>query len=541
MKLDRQIKNSIVEAHQHVNNKKFKDYKFELSDFDFEELRGMYSNKHGNNPKNDRQQNYVNLRNTLIEEFAGPIAEGLINNSYETLRQFTDQMDEATDKVMYRMMAVLNKPITDTNSSWLSSSIIESDVQDFIRDKIQHDNNEYFREVFGSSIFTRQESQLATEILNVDDHRISHSMTQYTGEKFSLKKEYAAFASTGTFYELASVLMHEINSFDGRLPEQDVERATNAMLAMGLNRIYDRSDITIHQVNVMVKSGEISPVKLWDTKYFKDNLAPIVNDEIVEMGKEYMEKFVPKDSLVYKLKDDLSRNEIFNYFINSELSSENKWQGAMAQFAHFTGERLTFDEARELNPTHNFVLTSTKAYSDILDKENNPDDYINIDIDIEVKDVINNDWHEGEKEIQIEVSCKTTRISEIEEIMSNLTLEIEELSGCDGIIDGIRFEGYTDSNNPKIRANEIALILKEKLQEIQAVTILPGDVVQIVESENCLPEDYGLKVGKKHLVTDVNRDGDFKVKGSKEYAPCEIGEIRKKHVLKISLDQEMNI
>lgn len=540
MNIDTIAISSIKEAKKHTDKKRFKDYKFDLSEFDFEELKGLYNTRLGDHPKNDRQQNYVDLKNMLIEELASPITDKLNNDSYNSLREFTAELDDASNKLMYRMLSVLDKTQFELSKDWLSAKITESDITNCVRDKIQYSNHSYLKTIRDTSIYSDQESHLANEILNVDYGSHSYQVNNLVGKNYPVKNAYQEFASKGTLNELASALMSRITSFNGRYQHKDLERVTNSMLTLGLNRVYERNDITIHHVNELVNAGEIKPIPLWDTQYFKDNIAPTVDDELVQMGKEYMEKFTPVDSLIYTLKDNLSKGEIFNSFIPNQLSDINKWQGAMAQFAHFTGERLTFDEARALNPIHNFVLSSTQAYSDLLDKDNNPDDYINISMNVELNDDAD-EKYDGEQMIEIYLECKSLKIASIEDIMADKISEIDELSECGGAWNGINYEGSTDSSNPRLKANDIALKLKDSLRELQAKTILPGDVVQILDDGDYPAEEYGMTVGKKVLVTDVNNDGDFKIKGNKEYAPACIGEIKKKHVLKYDLDEVLGM
>lgn len=536
--------NNIFEQYQNTKKVVLSPELQRLSDkltnpeFDFQKLYGLYDTRKGNGPKNEIQQDYVDASELLSAQLCDDICNKLDNEEFKSQKEISDAVSKASHEYLIHMMKILNKSYDQLNSSWMSASISSSHVMDYINDHTEY-HHKSLKNLNDFELISRQEEQLARFILENDYGKRNYKINNLVGDNLPVKDFYQEFSQKGTFEDLASLLLNRIQKFDGRYSEKDLYTVTNKMLTLALNRIYERCDITEHMLTQMIEDGKVSSMDTWDTNSFHEHFAPVITDEVIKDGQAYMDKFEPKDSLVFKLKDNLSKSEIFNHFISSELGSLNKWLAAMAQFGAMTGEKLTFKEAQALNPRHNFRITSTKAFSDLLDKEFNGDEYRTIEASAELVEDVNDEYH-GEQAFEIYIHCKSLSISSINDEMSNEIMVHSALNGCGGGFDGMKYEGSTSSSNPQLFANDLALKIRDKLKALTEEHVLPGDVIQIQEHEDYELDDYEIKAGKKALVTDVDYNGGVKIKGDKFYYPNEITTIKKKHVLKTELSSDMS-
>lgn len=517
-----------------------KQYKEKLQGFNFDEMWGYYSNTEGDGPKNDRQRDYREALRQIAKESVQDICDNLSNDQYASLRDYSKAVDKAAHHYVESVLTLLDKSSSELDYDWFNPYLAISDIEGAIHAnlKVQSDFASH-RDDYHFNY--RQKEQMIRAIF-VDDgiHRLPDNLSSNLDSNYRIRDTFLTMASKGTFEDLASALINKIQGLDGRYPENDLDRNVSTLTAKTLNAIYGRNDISSHIIDAMRESKQIEPKKLWHTKSFQEHVVPVIDDEMVKAGQEYMDKWEPKDSLVFKLKDKLSREEIFNHFIRSEHHSLNKWIGAMAQYAALTGERLTFQQALDMKPQHNFLLSSTKAYSDMTDSNFDGDAYRNIEVHVELAEDID-EKYDGEQMFEITLYCKSMNIDTIEEEMSDQILKVPSLSECAGGFEGIRYEGSTDEPDAEAFANDLAAQLKSKLESLNAKQILPGDVVQVSSTEDYEAEEFDIKEGKKALVTDVNSDGDFKLKGSETFIPNEMGDIKKKHIVKKSLEAELSM
>lgn len=523
-----------------ILNEELKDLKNKLSGMNFSDLNGLYSNYEGNEPKNDIQKYYVLAQNMIVKSLAEPIFEKLHNDQYSSQNEFNRDLDSASEKFFYTMLDTLGiEKAKDADPNWLSVSILTSKIIEEIRNtsKLYYPELDAVRDY---SFYDSQEEQLSRVILRTPFAARNYSINNVVGKNYPVRNFYSEFAEKGDFKDLANSLLYRMKNFNGRYEDKDLDRVTYLMLSKALNRIYERNDISPNIVSKLIDNNELSPVHLWDSESFQRIFAPVMDDEMIAKGQEYMDKHENKEGLIFKLKEHLSREEIFNYFIPNEHSSLDKWTAAMAQFGALTGEKLTFKEALAMKPKHNFSLDSTKAYSDMLDNTFDGNEYRNIELDYELIDDINDQYY-GEQAFEITMYCKSLSISSIQDEMSDQILKEDSLSECSGGFDGMRFEGSTDSENPDGFVKNLAENLNKKLEELNLKSILPGDIIEIVESEDYDLEDYNIKAGKKALVVDVDMEGDFKIKGSKDYMPSEIGKIKRKHSVNLNLESNNSL
>lgn len=507
------------EAKAYIEHSDVKQYKELLSNAQWDDF-------YDRSGSNESRLAFDAAQKMIAEELARPIGDALRKGGISENDLFK-MLDQAENKFHYRFLEVLGKDPEQINSGWISKSLSRSRVFDAVSN--EDTGSTLVDRAKFSGRYWEHEAQLAYRIFDIPLGKTVIGL--YSLEKdnaYPLKGLYRDFADNGAPEEFLGVMLDYVRRADGLRPHLPHDQIFNHVVAEIASFVYKDENIGMGDIARLRESGVLKPTCLWDTKFFNENYAPVNTDESVEKARSYLDKY-SSNHVFYELKDKLSRTDIMSYFLrNGSLNDVDTWKSGMANFEIVTGERLSFQEARELNPVDRFSLSSTQAYSDWTDVNSKPDDYRKIQVSVERTEDEDYKYSDGEKAVLIALDCKSLRLEAIEEAMSQEMLKHSVIHQSADSQEGIWYELATDSEDHMGVANKIAKELVKKLESLNKEHILPGDVIKVNSEE---AEDYELTNGKVAVVTDVDRNGSVKLKGDKSYYPAELFDLRRKHQL----------
>lgn len=469
----------------------------------------------------------------IISELSEPIARKIIRDEIDANGVFRE-IDRAEQEAFHRMMVVLSKSPEEANGSWVSKSLMRSYLVKSIGSQAKYP--EKVSALYRSHTLSDHESQMCERIF---DRKIGERIYSFYGAKdnnaklTSFMMDFVDKATPEEFLGVIADFAGRADKMYAHLPEQEV---INYMVQAVANLVYEDAGIGVGDIARLRSEGVIKDMPLWDTKYFNTYVAPVITDEMVaEKRESFSQRFI--SDVFTSLKDKLSDTEIFSYMMHHGREGDiSTWERGMLGFEIATGRRLTFQQARDLKPSNMFLLSKTQAYSDKVDAELDPREYRTIKIDCERdKDAERN--YDGEKVVRIELTCKSLSIDSIEDSMSDEILKHEGLRSCGPTYDGYWFEFVSDARSYLTQARDIGKLLVEKLNKLNLEHILPGDAVKVSSDDAA---DYDLKKGSIALVTDVDIQGNIKLKGSPDFYDSDIFELRKKFQMEKSVDMSMD-
>jgi hypothetical protein len=516
------------EARAYIEHSEVKQYKELLSNAQWDDF-------YDRSGSNESRLAFDAAQKMIAEELAKPIGDALRKGGISE-NDFFKMLDQAENKFHYRFLEVLGKDPEQINSGWISKSLSRSRVFDAVSD--EDTGSTLVDSAKFSGRYWEHEAQLAHRIFDIPIGESVIGFNCLQREKaFPLNKFYRDFAENGASEEFLGVMLDYVRRADGLRPHLPHDQIFNHVVAEIASFVYKDENIGMGDIARLRESGVLKPTRLWDTKFFNENYAPVNTDESVEKVKSYLDKYSSND-VFYELKDKLSRTDTMSYFLSKgSLSDVDTWKYGMAAFEIVTGERLSFQEARDLKPAERFSIASTQAYSDWTDLKSSPDDFRKIQVSVERTEDEDYKYSDGEKAVLIVLDCKSFRLEAIEEAMSQEMLKHRVIHQSADTQEGIWYELATDSEDHMEVANKIAKELVKKLEALNKEHILPGDVIKVNSEE---AEDYELTNGKVAVVTDVERNGSVKLKGDKLYYPAELFDLRRKHQLSKDTGLSMN-
>jgi hypothetical protein len=452
-------------------------------------------------------------------------------------KQIAKNISAVTNEYYYRVLALLDADPKDAPTSWISKSLMQSKIYRSFEgtgNRIEKDK------IYNPSDISTMEGQIASQIHERDFGQRLY--TFYDSEKYPLDKTIQSFLDANEFKELTELLSHLTTSADGRYKSMSRKDVENIVIASALTRITGRSDIGPGDISELKESGVIKNKSLWNTDFFNKNIAPSVTDKGMESGKKYNDSWLNKKHVIHEIKNELSKSELFNLFINQSLSNIDTWKFAINRYAAFTGEKLSLQDARDLDPRHGFQLSWTQAFSDHTDKTLDANSYQTFDIEVIENDDDFNNEDDDYVFSSFVISSKSLYLDDIQDSIEKMTLTIPEGDSSAYGGDCVRLTFEIEKSELSNRIPEIKLMLEMEMKKQISENILPGDVATIIDPEGCDPaSEYGLTVGKKVLVTDIESGGDYKIKGNKSYHNTEMFELRKKHSHNKNLSSNLSL
>ncbi|MGD1524663.1 hypothetical protein [Vibrio harveyi] len=449
---------------------------------------------------------------------------------------------EISSKAYNRLLAILGMSEAPKQNGWISPSLMDSFIEDY-KDDFRFNDSEFAYEgiekYFMPYVFAFSTSHERVRSFSDEAHRTllpKDADVRPTPELQMLNEE-------GRDDELIGYLKAVTKGLSGRVDKKSYmrreisrEEANERLVAKALSFLKD-TYVSHHDIAISKNMGIAPEVHLWDTQAFQQNMAPRVTEEGIASGKSLLKSWLQSD-LREELKGQLSKREIFNSFMLSSHNELKTWQDAMNAYAAFTGETLSFNEARALQPERYFKLSSTKAYMQKLDREFKSnriaDKYLILNFELEKTP-------DGAYCYSVESPC--IHHADINEEVTNLLFEIESegttVSDCGDMVHADIFlaDGRKARKILKDFSEKVKDTIAEKIQNVPC----PGDRVSICQSEDEeTEEDLGIKFGTSGVVTYVNElDRYLKVFGVDQYISFDNVLIDRKYEPNLSRDESL--
>lgn len=527
-------------AKEWVSQPDIQVFKSTIDSFAFEQL----VNEHAQINQKTITESPVRTQYNEVRDFAlkATLAENITKEAKEfpsaQFKQIFNNIGDVTSQYYYRVLALLDCKAENAPTSWITKSLCQHDIySSFEGTGLRHEKDKFYNSLDTSNMEARTASRI---------HELGFGARIYSfhdSEKYPLDKHVQAFLDADEIKELTELLTFLTKGEDGRyktMPRKDIE---NNVIAKALTRVTGRSDIGQGDIKQLKERGHIKATSLWNTNLFNREFDKKISLESIESAKTYNDSYFKSDHVIHKVKDNLSKAELFNFFINQHLDDIGSWESAIKRYAAFTGEKLTLKEASSLNPRHGFQLSWTKAFSDLTDKAFDANKYQTFNIEVTEND---EDFDTEDNEDYVFstfcIESQALYLDDIKDAMGNLTLEIEEGDSTSGGGDVLSLTFELDKDELDVRIPEIKQIIAKKMQSQIDNNILPGDVVMIIDPEDDAPaSEYGLTAGKKVLVTDMHGygSGEYKIKGNRTYHSSDLFDLRKKHVPKNELSDSL--
>lgn len=432
----------------------------------------------------------------LISKEVAKEVDLVMNGEKLSEEQTTELYYEAAQKAFYRQCAVMGIDSLDADKGWLSKDLAISKVAGF---------SDISRPMKISSWEANDRvKRIGDKISDGDVFSIYTDDRNYANKIKTLKPDVKGFLEKGNPKELTDYLASTVYQVDGRYDVPEKNQIDMYALASVMNTIFDRNDVSYFDVVQLIRSKDIIPTYLWDTQYFIDNHGPKVSDEGKALARKYHSRDTDPDSILMKIKDDITESDIMSHLINNHTHEVKTWEMAMNRFSIITGKDVDFTTARKMEKEGAYTLSHTKAYKALVDKKSNPENYSSIETNIQ--------FDGKDTDFDIYIDCKSLSVEPIIEEFSKESLAHSELGESCYTPEGIRFSGSVFKELTTQRVEEIKNALVTKLEEIHSRTPLPGDVVEVFLDEGYTEEEIPVSPGYKGLVTDVS-DSEVKLKG----------------------------
>lgn len=499
-----------TEAQTWVENNFEADIQSKFSDFEWEYLYSDYVKK---------DDSYKSLHDWVTDAISKVLAEEIdkaLNDKKVPFNEMVELYTDASEKAFYRHCAVMGIKAEDANPGWMSKNIYLSKL------KSQSDLGDLLK----YPEINKHLGHISKMLGNYHDILRDYSTLKSDHILKRLNPIVKDFVINGSKVELANYILDCTLRCDGRYNVDERNYLDNTVTAKTLNLLLGRSDFSANDISTLRKNKSISPVKLWDTKFFNDYYAPLVTPEGITQAKEYYESFSRSESLLMKLKDTMSDEDIMSHIVSNGRGDIQSWEFGINRFAAITNKTVTFLQAQEMAKNGERSIHRTKAYLNYIDA--------NFDADIYSKIVTDIYFTSDDPDFQITVDCKSLCIDSISEEISNETLKYPELNSSSYAGDSIIFGGGVFMSLTKERLEEIAGGLKQRLTELNNQCPLPGDVVQVIYHEDHEVEDMPTKEGYKGQVVEF--DGHYaKLKGIDETIHMDCLEIKKKYTPEVDI------
>ncbi|MEG1349284.1 MAG: hypothetical protein RSD49_14660 [Hafnia sp.] len=521
MKLEAYNKSIIkaqAEARVYLDQSPVKQYQQVLSKASWDDL---YDKTGASLPR----QNYNEAKDFLAYELAEPIATALVKAQYSEA-EFFQKLNDAEEKFHYRFLAVMGREPHEVDSGWASKCLSRSKVLSAIKELSGSSGHKFCEKAMGIGFLMDQESELANKLydLRLGD-RVIGFFDDLDGKK-KFKAMYQDFADNAPPHELLGVLLDYARRADGLRSHYPIDNVINHVVAKAAAMLFNDPNIGISDIARLRDLGVIKPTLLWDTEHFNQHYAPVLTDEFVERVRHQVSGRY-QDEVFLELKDKLSRQEILSHIMRSSRMFELEgWKYAMAAFEVHTGERLTFREARDIKPSNTFNIARTQVYSDRTDRLMDASSYRAIKVGVERVRDQDYKYDGNEKAVTITIDCKSLVLTSISEAMQRELGRYPFIKEYASTPDGVWYELAVDSRDCMAEAKSIAKQLERRLDGLNKVAMLPGDFVKVSHEDAA---EHELSNGTVAVVTDVDIDGDVKLKGDAAYYPAELFEIRKKY------------
>lgn len=362
--------------------------------------------------------------------------------------------------------------------------------------------------------------------LSYNDHRSAFELYNLEDHPLTLAPQFQKFLDAGEHKELSEVLLSIAYHTDGEQRSKDRQMAMNSSVAKLMSKLTGRSDIHEADIEMLRENGDLTPKRIWQSDFYLDHVVEPVSDALLVNAKHSIPYRFPDDSVFWKIRDDLSDQEIFNLCISSNDKDLglSKWVQAMALFEAITEKPITIREALAFDPEYRFALGRTAAFKAYLDGEGaqDPADYQNVDVDWE------DQGYDKDDEVfrsSITLHSHAFKIPEVEEMFGDMTLSIGPVRSTVQGIEAFTCELEFESKNDMLKERQgIRIALQKNLQEIMKKTPIPGDTVAL-----CVPEGYeeedvefdSFKVGDTGKVTAFGYFGGsvpaYKIEGVDSY------------------------
>lgn len=459
----------------------------------------------------------------LANELAAQIVD-IMEQSSGTPKEFLQRLDTAETVYHYRLLEVLGKQPDEVDGSWVSKYLSRQELLKALKD--QHFDSKFIDLAESASRNYSQEEQMINKLIDLPLGTRVFSFYDAEKVKDKIMPLYRDFADNAKPEEMLGILLNFAQRADDLRDNYPKDAIFNYVVAEAASLLYNDPNIGEGDIAKLREKGVVKPLALWDSEYFNERHAPVNTDEYVQQIKQLVEQEYRHKTLL-ELKEQLSPQEILSHFLQSgRMSDINSWKYAMAGFEAVTGERLSFREARALNPLPLFSISNTQAYSDRTDARMNADQYRAMEVTVERVEGKDYKYDDGHKAYRINIDCKSMVLESIEKAMSDESLRHPSIRESNFAQEGIWYELSSDAADHEALANRIAKQLTKKLESLNRVAVLPGDTVKINSEE---ADDYELTNGKLALVTDVDMNGSLKLKGDKTYYPLDLFELRRKH------------
>lgn len=444
-----------------------------------------------------------------------------------------------------RFVAMMGWEEAPYRNGWINPDLMESAIETQ-KDDHRFSNSQYayddIEKYFMPYIFKWSPDHPRVRSFSDESMRVLFPKDAKVEPVESLKSVY----DYGDYDELVGYLHGVTSGLDGRVSDKTYLRRkvtreeANARLVAKAIDFVSGEFVSANEIMLAIENGMAPKISLWDTKGFLKDLAPVVDDENLEKGRRTLENWVQSD-LRDELNAELSKEELFNSFITNRLYEIESWQNAMNAYAAYTGERLTFTQARELNPSRGFSLTGTNAYMRKLDREfdsmGKAENYQKVIFEIS---------REDDNTVCFSIESPALYNDAIGDELIDLLSDSVDWSSFSSSGGGDNVFAEIEFDDVEAGLRELKLLtpkVEAKFRELIKKEICPGDMIEICQSEHEETEDeLGLSFGTKGVVTHVcELDRYVKVKGINQYIDFDNLKIHKKFEPKISLDTELSI
>ena len=380
----------------------------------------------------------------------------------------------------YRLLAILQRPVTEVKSGWISKSIIDSTLQDAgKRTPMGWIDREHYHAI---------RSQLYTyDYWDAHQYCTTYDVPTPTPEQF--EKPLAELMQAEAFEEIAQWVLHMAHNTVGS------EAVARVLAAETLCILFDRVDIGPDDLE------SLEPMALDTLPTFLAEMAPRVD-------VTQLDSVVTRESALFKaIKPELSRHEIFSYCCRSQQPTSRKhWQDAMTQFAAITGEVLSYPEAKALKPSSSFSLTNTAPYARYMDRRFDSGEAFDPAPRITVRRINarDNGITLEDEQWAVEIEAEHPVISD-DDFARQLERQMESVLSMQTSTYGI----YTASIQGAIGKHMYRSLQIDGSKQVSAMietmlstTIRPGDTVEVSDQEEA--EYLGITTGEHHTVIEVD-------------------------------------